>query len=133
MISVFFPISVSITQKTAPNVKVAAISNATFVMPATNRSGGPSQAIKRKHAKEAIQAFDLRQYTTPSSLNLRLELVFCSILFGHCGNQFATTSLATSWSLTAESWLSDLTKFLTFSLRVIAIVFAQYGKAASTD
>ncbi|PKA43212.1 hypothetical protein CWR43_14290 [Rhizobium sullae] len=32
---VFFPISVSITQKTAPNVKAAAISNATFVMAAT--------------------------------------------------------------------------------------------------
>ncbi|TAV04517.1 hypothetical protein [Rhizobium ruizarguesonis] len=35
MTSVFFPISVRITQKTVPNVKVAAITNASFVMDAT--------------------------------------------------------------------------------------------------
>ncbi|MBA8835209.1 hypothetical protein GGE39_005173 [Rhizobium leguminosarum] len=35
MTSVFFPISVRITQKIVPNVKVAAITNASFVMNAT--------------------------------------------------------------------------------------------------
>ncbi|MBY3425444.1 hypothetical protein HFN86_35610 [Rhizobium laguerreae] len=87
MMSVFFPISVSITQKTAPNVKVASVTNATFIMAATNRSGGPTSSHQvEAHAKEAIQAFHLKPRATSYSLNLRLELAFWLYPFDPIGN-----------------------------------------------
>ncbi|NNU40569.1 hypothetical protein G9X64_29615 [Rhizobium sophorae] len=65
MMSVFFPISVSITQKTAPNVKVAAVTNATFIMAATNRSGDPTSSHQAEAHAEKQSKLSTRSHVQP--------------------------------------------------------------------
>lgn len=66
----------------------------------------PSSHQAEAHAREAMRAFHQKSRATSSSLKSQV-IGFRSIRYCPLRSQLATTSLATSWRLTAESWLAS--------------------------